>query len=55
MGYVLFLGLTRVGGIFPTFEDAKQLAQAKGIWSICQIEPIDGKIKIVSRETFSVN
>lgn len=34
MEYILFLGLTRVGSIFPSYEEARKEAKSKGIWNI---------------------
>ena len=51
MEYVLFLGFKRVGSFYPTIEDAEQAINGKGIWNICGVLPIDGKLKIVNRKS----
>lgn len=50
MEYALFLGFNKVG-IYPSSEKAKSAINGKGIWNICYIQPVNGKIKVVSRET----
>ena len=51
MEYVLFLGFERVGSFFPSVEDAEQAINGKGIWNICGVIPIEGKLKIVTRKS----
>jgi hypothetical protein len=51
MEYALFLGLQKVGSLYPNPEEAKLAITSKGIWNICGVVPVDGKLKIVSRLT----
>ena len=51
MEFVLFKGFERVGSMYPTVEDAEKEIQGKGIWNVCGVIPIDGKLKIVSRKS----
>ena len=51
MEYVLFLGFERVGSFFPSVEDAEQAINGKGIWNICGVLQIEGKLKIVTRKS----
>lgn len=53
MSYALFLGFNKIG-IYPNFEEAKAAINGRGIWNLCTIQTINGKFKIVSRETFVV-
>lgn len=54
MSYALFLGFSKIG-IYSNFEEAKAAINRKGIWNICAIQPVNGKLKIFSRETIVVN
>jgi hypothetical protein len=51
MEYVLFLGLQRIGSVYPNIDEAKKAINQKGIWNVCAITPINGKLSIISRET----
>lgn len=51
MEYALFLGFQRIGTLFPNIEEAKKEIKESGIYNICGVLPIDGKLKIVSRES----
>ena len=51
MEFTLFKGFTRIGSIYFTFEEAKKAIDGAGIWNICGVVPVDGKLKIVSRQT----
>lgn len=51
MEYVLFLGFKRVGSFYPNFDEAKKAIDQNGIWNICAVKPINGKLVITSRET----
>lgn len=54
MSYALFLGFSKIG-IYSNFEEAKGAINGKGIWNICYIQFVSGKLKIFSRETIVVN
>lgn len=54
MEYALFLGFDKFG-IYPNFEEAKAAINGKGIWNICSIHPVNGKLKVYSRETIIIN
>ncbi len=54
MDYVLFLGTERIGTMYPNFESAKSQISGNGIWNICGVKAIDGKLKIVSRESILI-
>lgn len=51
MEYVLFRGFDRVGGLYPTPEDAKQVIDGVGIWNICRVAAFGGKLRIIDRKT----
>lgn len=51
MEFTLFRGFDRIGSVYFTFEEAKAAIYGAGIWNVCGIVPIDGKIKIVSMHT----
>lgn len=51
MEYVVFLGFLRMGGTYPTPEDAEAIIKGSGIWNICGVKPINGKLKIITRKT----
>ena len=45
--------MEKQNGIYPNFETAKKAAEKlKGIINICGFLPIDGKLKIITRQTF---
>ena len=53
MEYVIFLGMERQGGIYPNFETAENEAKKLiGIINICGFIPVNGKLKIITRQTF---
>ena len=54
MEYVLFLGMKRVGSVYPNIDEAIKNANSKGIWNVCGIDAVDGKIKIVTRKSFKI-
>lgn len=51
MDYVLFLGFKRKGSFFPNIEEAENAIDSNGIWNICGVVPINGKLTIVTRKT----
>lgn len=51
MEYALFRGFDRIGGLYPTPEDAKQAIDGVGIWNVCRVAALGGKLRIVGRET----
>lgn len=54
MEYVIFKEFKRIGGIFPTPEEAKAYATEKDIYNLCTVEPTGGRLVIVSRESFTI-
>ena len=56
MDYALFIGFNRIGSFYATPEDAKNAIDksVKGIYNICGVLAIDGKIKVVTRETITI-
>ena len=54
MEFVIFKGFQRIGSFYPTVEEAKKEIVKTGIYNICQVEPINGKLKIVNRITIKV-
>jgi len=54
MEYVIFKQFKRLGGLFATPEEAKACATEKGIYNLCAVEPIDGRLVIISRESFVI-
>ena len=55
MEYVLFIGFKRIGSFYHTIEEAKKEITETGIYNICQVETIDGKLKIINRITIKQN
>ncbi len=53
MEYVLFKGFNKVG-FYPNYESAKESIKGIGIWNICGVKSIEGKLKIVSRESIRI-
>ena len=56
MEYALFIGFNRIGSLYATPEDAKRAIDknVKGIYNICGVRAIDGKLKVVTRETITI-
>jgi hypothetical protein len=54
MEYVLFLGMKKVGSMYPNIEEAKKAINGKGVWYVCGIVPVDGKLRIANRESIIV-
>jgi hypothetical protein len=53
MEYVIFIGMKLKGGFYPNFETAQaQAKKLKGIINICGVQPLNGKLKIVTRQNF---
>ena len=53
MEYVIFIEMQRECEIYPNFETAQKAAEKlKGIINICGFIPINGKLKIVTIQTF---
>jgi len=53
MEYTIFVGMIRKSEIYPNIETAEKAAEKlKGIINICGIQPINGKLKIITRKTF---
>ena len=55
MEYALFRGFTRIGYFYFSIDEARAAIDGPGIWSICTVLPIDGKLKIVNRETVKIS
>lgn len=55
MEYVLFRGFKRIDSFYPTVEKAKNEIAETGIYNICQVETINGKLKIINRITIKQN
>ncbi|MFM1781647.1 MAG: hypothetical protein RLZZ181_422 [Pseudomonadota bacterium] len=53
MEYALFKGFNKVG-IFPNYESAKKAINGDGIYNICAIKAINGKLTILSREAIRI-
>jgi hypothetical protein len=53
MEYVVFLGLKRVGSIYPNIDEAKKVITTSGIWNVCAVDSVDGKLKIITRQTIT--
>jgi hypothetical protein len=51
MEYTLFRGFERVGSMYFTPEEAEAAIDGAGIWNVCGVVPVDGKLIIVSRKT----
>jgi hypothetical protein len=51
MEFTLFKGFDRIGFMYFTFEEAKAAISGPGIWNICGVIPVGGKLKIISRQT----
>jgi hypothetical protein len=51
MDYVIFKGFEKVGGFYPNPEEAKSAIDGKGIYNICAVISVDGRLKITSRES----
>ena len=51
MEYTLFRGFERVGSMYFTPEEAEAAIDGVGIWNVCGVVPIDGKLRIISRKT----
>ena len=53
MEYIIFIGMQTECEIYPNFETAQKAAEKMiGIINICGFVPINGKLKIVTRQTF---
>ena len=53
MEYVIFVKMEKQNGIYPNFETAQKAAEKlKGIINICGFIPVNGKLKIINRQTF---
>lgn len=53
MDYVLFKGMKRIGSFYPNEDEARKAIDSSGIWNICMVTSVDGKLQIVNR--ISVN
>lgn len=50
MSYLLFKGFNLID-TYPTETEAKKAINSKGIWNICAIKLINGKLTVINRET----
>lgn len=57
MYYALFIGFNRTGSLYATPEEAKNAInkEVKGIYNVCGVKEIAGKLRVVTRETITIN
>lgn len=53
MDYALFKGLDKIG-IFPNREAALEAIKGPGIWNICMVVPVNGRLELRDRETIVI-